>query len=531
MKIIALLFAVLCGLAQAQTATVTDRENRGFQPMRGTSNIGKPVATEAECKEVIRQQVLVRQRTELYKCRNELVKLGTYSAAPPPVVCPQPPAPTVATVACVAPLQGSWQQTTTVSIGPAPTCTRTVALSPASAPAGACVTPPPPATGPVLHFSDCQQGAAAGCVPGSNANPGTEALPKQNLAGTNVNALPAGAALRFKRGGAWGNVGVMLENPNATAANPLTFEPYGTGPAPLLRQCSGNMFNVGGNWGNTTNDGGYVFRGLKLDGCGSGEWGLWFVQNVRDVVLDEMEITGFRIALNSNDGAPHGVRGLRVLRSNINRNRAMGILGHYNDLTLDGNTWEANNFGGSTFDHAIYIGGGTNITIRNNLLSRNSVVNGQCTGGNMTFHGQINGLLIEGNRIEQDAAAPGCWLMSITRGYSSAEAFRNVVVRNNRLRNGGNTAMAAQSAPGITVEGNVVINTRPTQQTAFNIGSGSQPAADGDIGDGDAIVRNNTVCQGDGASGAVATVNSPGSTVTNNVLRRGAEATTGVCAP
>ena len=79
----------------------------------------------------------------------------------------------------------------------------------------------------------------------------------------------------------------------------------------------------------------------------------------------------------------------------------------------------------------------------------------------MTFHGMIDGVLIEGNTIEQDASAPGCWLMSITQGYATAEWFRNFVVRNNRLINGGNNAMNAQSAPGIVVEGNVIINTQP----------------------------------------------------------------------
>ena len=38
---------------------------------------------------------------------------------------------------------------------------------------------------------------------GSNANPGSAAAPKQNLSGFNLDALPAGTTLLFKRGGAW----------------------------------------------------------------------------------------------------------------------------------------------------------------------------------------------------------------------------------------------------------------------------------------------------------------------------------------
>jgi len=364
----------------------------------------------------------------------------------------------------------------------------------------------------IYYFSDCQVGAAEGCLPGSNPNAGTQVAPTQNLVGFNVDTLPTGSRLLFKRGGSWAGFSVGLENRNATVAEPLTFDAYGSGAAPLLRVASGNMFNIGGGWGNQTNDGGYVLRNLKLDGMGTAEWGVWFVQNVHDVLLENNEITGFRIAINSNDGTPYGVAGVTLRNNNIHHNRAMGLLGHYNDLLIEGNLIEANNFSGSGFDHGTYIGGGHNITIRNNRYLRNSVVNGVCQGGNMTFHGQIDGLLIEGNTIEQDAAAPGCWLMSITQGYSSAEWFRNAVVRNNKLINGGNTAMVAQSAAGILVEGNVAINTQGAFQTSFAVGAGPGPYSDGDLPDANAVVRNNTACQSGGATGRVVNVNSPGAT-------------------
>ncbi|MBC7991680.1 MAG: hypothetical protein H7Z15_00365, partial [Rhizobacter sp.] len=166
-----------------------------------------------------------------------------------------------------------------------------------------------------------------------------------------------------------------------------------------------------------------------------------------------------------------------------------------------------------------------------NRYIRNSVVNGVCQGGNMTFHGQIDGLLIEGNRIEQDAAAAGCWLMSVTRGYTTPEWFRNAVIRNNKLINGGNTGMAVQSSPSVLVEGNVAINTRATYQNSFSIGVGSTSPTSGgdagDVGDTGAIVRNNTACQSGGATGGVVSVNSPGGSVTNNVVLA---STAGVCA-
>ncbi len=146
----------------------------------------------------------------------------------------------------------------------------------------------------------------------------------------------------------------------------------------------------------------------------------------------------------------------------------------------------------------------------------------------MTFHGQMDNVLIEGNRIEQDAAAAGCWLMSITQGYVTAEWFTHFTVRNNKLINGGNTGMAIQSAPGIVVEGNVIINTQATHQTA--IGLNHNEYTGGDLPDGDATVRNNTACQSGGATGLVASVTALRSLLSNNLVVTGAAASSGVCA-
>lgn len=533
MKLIfALLFIILGPSAWAQVTVVqvSRHTGEGFgQALQVTRGPGVAADMLAAC--IAAAAPGTAAKAAITTCK---VRISKRPEAP--VVCQPAPEPIPRTIACPAGFNGSWVQTTTSTRGPAPACILTTGTAPQSAPAGACVpiVVEPPPTGAVIHLSDCQAGAAAGCIPGSNSNPGTLAAPKQSLAGVNLNTLPAGHRILYARGGAWNHPTIVLNNPSTTAAAPMVFDAYGTGPAPLLKISSGNLFHLGGNWENTTDDGGYTFRNLKFDGLGTAEWGFWFVHTVRDVVIENNEITGFRIALNSNDSANHGVRQITIRNNNIHHNRAMGMLGHYNQLVLEGNTIEANNFSGSGFDHGTYIGGGRDITIRNNRYIRNSVVNGVCQGGNMTFHGQIEGLLVEGNTIEQDAGAPGCWLMSVTRGYTTPEWFRNAVIRNNLLINGGNTAMAVQSAPGVVVEGNVAINTRPTFQTGFSIGVGPvSPTTGGDAGDvGDtgAVVRNNTACQGSGATGAAVSVNSPGGTVTGNVIRSGADAATGVCA-
>lgn len=525
--------------AVAQTASVRDYEVRGYQAMRGTSNIGAPQPTLDACKALFGPDAIARKASSLYKCRQETVYTVTYSAAPPPVVCPAARAPLVEQIACPSGTTGTQTRTTTYVMGPPNACVESATVGPVVGTCTPVVTPPPPptGTGPTYYFSDCQTGAASGCAVGSNANPGTSPdAPKQNLAGVNLNALPAGTRLLLKRGGAWTPGMLTIDNPNVSAASPLAIDAYGSGPSPVLRQCSGNLFNLGGGWGNTTNDGGYTIRNVKMDGCGTAEWAVWFVLNVRDVVLENNEITGFRIAINSNDGTPYGVSGVTIRNNNIHHNRSMGLLGHYDNFLLEGNLIEANNFTGSPFDHGTYIGGGHNVTLRNNRFVRNSVCatapcyNGNtpnatlCTGGNMTFHGQIEGLVIEGNEVEQDAAAPSCYGVSITRGYATAEWFRDTVVRNNVIKNIA-SGVVAQSAPGIRVEGNVAIS------SGFSIGSGSTPGSggdEGDVGDTDAVVQNNTLCRRSGSAGV--SVNSLGAVVTNNLVRTGTDATTGVCA-
>lgn len=385
-----------------------------------------------------------------------------------------------------------------------------------------------------LFFSDCQAGAAATCVAGSNANAGTIAAPKRDLSGISLNTLPAGTRLQFARGGAWNWTNVRLENSFATAERPLSFEAYGQGPRPLF-----NAPNIGsgaidfGDYNNTSNDGGYVFRGLKFDGLGSTAHAFFLIHNLHHVTIDDCELTGFYIAIHAQARAPHGLRNIAIRNNQIVRNNGMGILGQLRDSLIEGNIFGANNVSGSGLDHGTYLSGddgvsGMNVTLRNNRYLRNSVVNGVCTGGNMTFHGQMDGVLIEGNTIEQDAAAEGCWLMSITQGRTTPEWFRNFVVRGNTLVNGGNTVIAAQSAPGILIENNRIINTQTAFQTGIGVGATDYP--NGDVPDGNAVVRNNIGCYPTpGHQSTLVRVTAPDSTVTNNVSYSGAAGAAGPC--
>lgn len=535
LAVLALLFATASAVAATTAIRVTRHDGAGTGMALQTWTGGDEFVNLRACKEAVRKASASTPRV-LSTCKVNYEDL--YVAPPPPVVCPAASAPTTETVACPSGTTGTQTRTTTYTMGPPDACVQTATPGPLVGTCTPVVTPPPPPPpANAMYFSDCQAGAAAGCVPGSNANPGTLAAPKQSLAGINISTLPGGTTLLFKRGGSWNHSQQRLYRPvdgsgnpvnrnPPTAAAPLVFDAYGEGAQPILRLASGNAFETN-VWTDapppaTPSVGHLTIRNLKFDGLNTAEWVFWFRGAVENVLLENNTFTGFRIALNSQSS--HPVRNITIRNNLIERNRAMGILGHYNDTVIEGNTFRANNFGGSNFDHASYIGGGRNIAVRNNVYDRNSTVNNTCTGGNMTFHGQIDGLLVEGNEIIQDASTSSCYGVSITRGYTTAEWFRNTVVRNNKVMNLG-TGIVAQSAPGIVVDGNIAINTN------INIGSGPNPGTGGDagdVGDENARVTNNVICRT--ATAGSVTVNSLNSTVTGNVTRTGADATTGVCA-
>ncbi len=369
----------------------------------------------------------------------------------------------------------------------------------------------PAATGPTYYFSDCQTGASAGCVPGDNAHAGTTAaVPKRTLAGIDVNALPAGSRLLFARGGVWTAFSLQLHNLHVTPTQPLVFDAYtptwGGMAAPWLKVGGMSVVFQFGAFGETNNDGGYTVRNLKLDGLGQANaWGVHVRNDARNVTLESLEITGFEIGVHSQNSGPLGNTALVIRNSNIHHNSDMGMLGDAIDMVIEGNTIANNNFSGSGFSHGIYLGGhGLNGTVRNNTFSHNSTVNGVCTGGNFTVHGQWNGLVVEGNTVVQAASEGGCYGISINPGYSAGhphadEYFRNLVVRGNTVVNVGGCGICLTSAPGVLIENNLIVNTQPTYMAAILISNALNSADDPD---GQATIRNNTVHMTQAGSGS-----------------------------
>jgi hypothetical protein len=109
--------------------------------------------------------------------------------------CPAAPA-AIQTVACAAPLVGSWAQTRSVTAAPAPTCWVTSAWSPLVAPAGACTTP----TKSYSVYTNGVLGGGDGNWVANFDNPVDTAIPNDT-----GGKLPNGALdLKFTAGEAWG---------------------------------------------------------------------------------------------------------------------------------------------------------------------------------------------------------------------------------------------------------------------------------------------------------------------------------------
>lgn len=524
MKKLLLAFAALVLSASAfATVTVTQEVSLGYVLKRDAMTIGTPHTTEGACWTAAAAHAQAAGRSGNYWCPMFKGRRLTYSATP--VACTTQPSVNTATIACPAGATGSWQQTTTVTVSAA--CVVTTTILPAAAPAGACTTTPP--TGPTVYFSDCQPGAAAGCVAGDNTAPGTQAEPKRDLTGFDYNAAATGTQLLFKRGGAWTGFNVQVQNPNATTAAPFVFGDYGSGALPLL-QAGGQYAFQFGKWsnrtddGNMVNDGGYVLRNLKLDGGGTVSRAIHLRNNVHDVTIDGVEMTGFTIAIESGNDSLPGISNFALRNSAISANSEMGLLGDFNGLLIEGTSFVGNNFSGSSFAHAIYLSGhGTGAVIRNNTFTNNSAVNGVCTGGNVTIHGQWDGILIEGNTINQVASTGNCWGISVTDGYGSAEFFRNAVVRGNTINRLG-AGIVARATPGVLIESNKIRNS-----LAGGYGIIVQSASAEDDPSTGAVVRNNTLCA-EASFGS--TVGVPGDAVNSgNSVQAGANATTGACAP
>lgn len=392
------------------------------------------------------------------------------------------------------------------------------------------------------YYAACDTGAHASCSAGSDSNDGLSAstpLLTPPTAST-INASSCGDQYLFAKGSKWANYNSgIIDHGQNCQTNPVVIGDYDppSGATGRPQLCStttdGNGFTIG-SYNNTSDDRGYLFRGLELCGMATRATdtnttagrGFHIFGRVSYVTLDDMYIHNFRYGMEMSPeigGSSMTIDHFTIKNSNISENSSMGFLGSADDFLITDLTCDGNNYSGSDRNHCIYLSPSEyyanyvtlrRITARNNSIpeswSTNYVGAGICTGGNITMHGLLNSITIEDSLVQQDTGViTGCYAYSVTEGYPgvAGESFQNIIVRRNKTV-GVATAVAYESAPGIIIENTeVVANSTTVPNCYIYAGANSESQAS-------AIIRNNSV---HAHSGTAICADQPG-TPTNQVV-------------
>jgi hypothetical protein len=341
------------------------------------------------------------------------------------------------------------------------------------------------------------------CAGGDDSGPGTESAPFETFGRARMAfaSLQPGESVAFCRGGTFQRSGGEWANDSCRAANPCGITAYGdpSEARPVLTGGDGISF---ANGGNAEHQEGYIVTEPDLRGSGTGT-GFTFFNDIDDVVLCNVEITGFGTGINlqranpPNPGSDGENDRITLLNSRIVDNRSQGWLGACNDCVIEGNVFVRN--GGESDpanrDHSIYLDSHrpiANMVVRNNELYQTTGSLGQCEGAPFTAHGNFTDLLVEGNYVHEEpgTATGGCWGIVPDTGYGSEpESFTRVIIRNNVLENVGNVSIGVNACSDCLIEGNTVVQTL----SGTGISSPHRMRSDDDAPDGVVTFRNNVV--------------------------------------
>ena len=382
------------------------------------------------------------------------------------------------------------------------------------------------------YVCDCQPGADGDCVAGNDANSGTSpAAPWQTYQQARAfynSSIAAGDEILFCQGGAHdmgGDPDNIWAATSCTAGQPCTLAdytaPWGSGDEgrPILQRSND------GHGIYLLNDSGHIFQNLDMrcTGCvgqNASGWAFFIVEDADDILIDNVRMDGFTIGIHlrgciniwcSNDR-------VTIRNSQFTNNSAQGFLGSGSELLIE-NSYFENNGDGTVFTHNIYIAGNSGVTIRNNELCRASLDgSGSCGGTSLVGHGVIHDLLIEDNLIREDVgkANQTCWGIAIAPAYDgTAESYNNLIIRNNRVENVGNVAIATGSCIDCIIENNVVVNQQSFGVSAVTVrpfGTNGEDAVSSNI-----TVRNNSIATTTGIG--VELTEGSGHTIVSNAIQ------------
>ena len=358
-----------------------------------------------------------------------------------------------------------------------------------------------------LYYCKCDTGAASSCVAGSDSDDGlTPATAKESGANARsaFSSLTPGDTIYFCKGGAWGggDGSGSWSNSSSTNANRVSVSTYSPSWGGTKRPYFNKTSNA--SFFSLTSGQGYNFSGLHLycSGCGisGGARGISIDNGADYITASDMEIEYFRHGFTVlNSGNPDFSNGIIIQNSEIHHNWVQGIYAaiHTGSLTIHNNIVHHNGEA-NMYDHNIYIGKSSNVTITNNELYASSTGNQAsnpnattCNGVSMVIHGLGDNYLIEGNYLHESDATGGCYGITFDGGYGYAEGWTNVTIRNNKLKDLGQIYIGVSNCDTCVVENNILIDSG-TGITSNYIQMPSKPEAGELWHNTNVQVRNNT---------------------------------------
>jgi hypothetical protein len=322
------------------------------------------------------------------------------------------------------------------------------------------------------------------CNNGANTNKGlspSEPWATFDYAISKFNGLNAGDSILFCRGGQFTSSYLRIFNQKFTAELPGTIGDYlpagasPEAPRPALAGGAAGALNFQ-DGGNADADRGYVVRNFILQGVGSGR-GVFMYNDVNDVLIDNVRIDGFAVGIHlAGTGALYpGADGnndrITLINSEIVNNIGSGWLGGGDNITIKNNRFDNNGSGDPLHDHNFYGSNLRDSVIDGNVLTKSSQIDGRCGGVSLVIHGIVDNLRITNNTVSEEigAARPVCWGISVDPGYASEESFNNVVISGNTVSNVGNVSIGCASCTHAWIIDNTITHAQDFGATAISV--------------------------------------------------------------
>lgn len=381
-----------------------------------------------------------------------------------------------------------------------------------------------PMRGTVYYYCDCGTGADANCVPGNNANAGTNPdAPRRTIdnAVTRYNALTGTNTIAFCKGGAFDATPtnwLSLNNSSCAAGTtcndlreyaPTTFKNHA---APIVKPIINNITTDTTTFAVTGTKGGVRILNLSLKGNTGGatnaRHAFFFYRGAHDVTMCNLDMDAFDMPVYNESGGDGDAltTNIKLTGSNITNSRVIGYLGGGDNAEISYNNWDGNG-SSNVFDHTIYLASGKKVS---NMQVVGNYIHGQygptCLGAVMIAHASIDGLLVRDNTVVLEASqtAPGCWGIGFNNNTNAThpQYYRNAVFSGNTVINAGNLGFTVSSCPGCVIENNVIVqNWASGGSTGISVPLYGANATRGDDTNTANAIRNNTVWFGPNATG------------------------------